>query len=137
MCENRPQEFESLCHFLGMDVQALKDGEARRGVSEAPMTKDEYEEFRAGRRVDGMTVDPEACEVMWQFAQVIDPYGVLYPGGVPPECDCVGRAYFARAVGSDVWVEFGDLREESVKRLWERNDDRLVLHVWVMAAAGS
>jgi hypothetical protein len=65
------------------------------------------EEWLAIRKEEGLKIDPRTAEVEWTYAQVLDPYGV-YPD-LPPECDCVGRAYFARRPGSDVWVWFGDL----------------------------
>jgi hypothetical protein len=57
--------------------------------------------------IAGHQIDPENAEVYWRFGQVVDPYGV-YPD-LPPECDCVGRLYFARNFGSSVWIKFGDL----------------------------
>ena len=66
-------------------------------------------EFITIRKDEGLKIDPATAEVDWNYALVFDPYGV-YP--MPPEdseCNQVGRAYFARRPGSDVWVEFGDL----------------------------
>jgi hypothetical protein len=56
-------------------------------------------------------------------AQVLDPYGV-YPE-LPDDCYCVGRAYFARRPGSDVWVEFGDLPKKTRDALWKRHQAKL------------
>ena len=64
-------------------------------------------------------IDPSTAEVTWMYAQVLDPYGV-YPN-VPEEYDCVGRSYFARRPGSNIWVEFGDLPETTRTRLCKRN----------------
>jgi hypothetical protein len=69
-------------------------------------------------KIAGRQIDPENVEVHWRFGQVVDPYGV-YPD-LPPECDCVGRCYFARAPGTLVWVEFGDLPEATRQALWMR-----------------
>ena len=52
------------------------------------------ETWRALLEIAGREIDPENAEIYWRFGQVVDPYGV-YPD-VPPECDCVGRLYFAR-----------------------------------------
>lgn len=52
------------------------------------------------------TIDPETCEVDWGYGQTLDPYGVF---GVRPEEDCVGREYWARSPGCDVWINFVSL----------------------------
>ena len=66
----------------------------------------------------GRQIDQENADISWRFGQVVDPYGV-YPD-LPPECDCVGRCFFARAPGSLVWIEFGDLPEATREALWMR-----------------
>lgn len=38
----------------------------------------------------------------------------------------VGREYFARAPRSDIWVEFGDLPDETRERLWNRHNANLM-----------
>jgi len=68
-------------------------------------------EFRAIRKEAGLNIDPETAEVDWIWAQTLDPYG-LGPK-LPPECDQVGREYFARSPGSDIWVSFDDLPDET------------------------
>ena len=81
------------------------------------------EDYLAIRKEEGLKIDPSSAEVDWSYAQTLDPYGV-YPE--PPEqCWQVGRAYFARRPGSDVWVEFGDLPENTREALWERHKSRL------------
>ncbi len=47
--------------------------------------------------------NPSTAEVDWNYAQTSDPYGV--DPDLPEELQQVGRAYFARRPGSDVWVE--------------------------------
>ena len=54
------------------------------------------------------------------YAQTLDPYGVLDEWELPEEFHQVGREYFARAPGSDVWVGFGDLPEQTLERLRQR-----------------
>jgi len=68
--------------------------------------------------IAGRQIDPKNAEVCCRCRQVVDPYGV-YPD-LPPECDWVGRLYFARNPGSGVWVEFGDLPDAT---LWNKPDD--------------
>jgi hypothetical protein len=43
----------------------------------------------------------------------------------PEECQQVGREYFARSPGSDIWVWFGDLPEATRTALWERHKQKL------------
>ena len=81
------------------------------------------EQWLAIRKQAGAKIDPATAEVDWNYAQILDPYGV-HPD-LPEECDCVGRVYFARAPGSDVWVHFGDLPEATRDALWERYERKL------------
>jgi hypothetical protein len=71
--------------------------------------------------IAGRQIDPETAQVCSMHRQVVDPYGV-YPD-LPDECDCIGRCYFARAPGSRVWIEFGDLPEATREALWMRARD--------------
>ena len=87
------------------------------------MTQEEREQWLAIRKEAGIKIDPGTAEVDWTYAQVVDPYGI-HPD-LPPECDCVGRAYFARAPGSDIWVCFRDLPDITRNALWERHAKKL------------
>jgi hypothetical protein len=75
------------------------------------------------RKDEGQKIDPETAEVHWTFAQTLDPYGI-HPD-LPEEFDQVGREYFARRPGSEIWVHFSDLPDETCKRLWEMYGSRL------------
>ena len=86
-------------------------------------TRTTIEEFLAIRKEADLKIDPETAEVLWDYAQVLDPYGI--DPNLPDECYCVGRAYFARSPDSDIWVEFGDLPETSRDALWQRHKRRL------------
>jgi hypothetical protein len=88
-------------------------------------TNRDIEEWRAIRKEAGLKIDPETAEVCWRtaevcwrYAQTLDPYGV-YPD-LPVECQQVGREYFARSPGSDIWVDFGDLPKTTRDALWEK-----------------
>jgi hypothetical protein len=58
----------------------------------------------------GQKIDPETAEIDWTYAQTLDPSGVVQL--TAEECS-VGREYFARSPGSDIWVWFGDLPEKT------------------------
>ena len=75
------------------------------------------------RKEAGLKIDPETAEVDWTYGQVLDPYGV-YPD-LPEEYRQVGRAYFARSPGSDIWVNFGDLPEATRDALWGKHKRKL------------
>jgi hypothetical protein len=87
------------------------------------MTDQEFEEFRSTRREAGKDIDPANVEVKWIYAQTVDPYG-LDPE-LPVECQQVGREYFVRSPGSDIWVWFGDLPSAMRDTLWERHKQKL------------
>jgi hypothetical protein len=90
-----------------------------------------YEEFCNLRKEAGRHIDPETAEVAWAYISTDDPYDV-----VPEEYNsiferdeydpCVGRGYFARAPGSSVWVEFGDLPDAVAETLWNKHHKKLV-----------
>ena len=91
------------------------------------------DQWLAIRKEEALKIDPSTAEVDWSYALILDPYGV-YPAtsrGIP----CVGRAYFARRPGSDVWVEFGDLPEETRDALWERHKSKLAFPAGLFIAA--
>ena len=75
------------------------------------------EQWLAVRKEAGLKIDPEKAEVFWEHGLVGDPYGVY---GLTYEEDCIGRNYFARSLGTNVWVEFGDLPDAVRDRLWAR-----------------
>ena len=82
------------------------------------------EQFLAIRKEEALNIDPDTAEVEWRYRQTLDPYGV--GRDLPEECQQVGRAYFARSPGSDVWVWFGDLPEKVRDALFERHKSKLV-----------
>ena len=82
------------------------------------MTDEERKIWRAIRKEAGLKIDPETAEVTWIYGLTLDPYGV-YPD-LPEELQQVGREYFARSPGSDVWVKFGDLPEATRDALWKK-----------------
>ena len=80
-------------------------------------------EWLAIRKEAGRKIDPETAEVMWVYAQTVDPYGV--DPELPQAFGQVGRHYFARCPESDIWVWFGDLPDDTRDRLWEKHKREL------------
>jgi len=75
------------------------------------------------RKAVGLQIDPETAEVEWIYAQTLDPYGD--DPNLTEEYQQVGREYFARSPGSDVWVWFGDLPETVCDALWKKHRSKL------------
>jgi hypothetical protein len=75
-------------------------------------------EWRMVREEAGRILDPDAADVICLYAETADPYG--FCAKLPEGISCVARAYFARAVGSEVWIVFSDLPEATAERLWQR-----------------
>jgi hypothetical protein len=75
------------------------------------------------RKAAGLQIDPETAEVDWNYAQTLDPYGD--DPNLPEEYRQVGRAYFARSPGSDVWICFYDLPAATRNALWEKHKRQL------------
>jgi len=93
----------------------------------APTPRDEQqlalEAWLQIRKEAALVIDPETAEVSWCYAYTVDPYGVLTD--IPEEWRQIGREYFARAPGSDIWVWFGDLPGAIAERLWELHRQNL------------
>jgi hypothetical protein len=81
------------------------------------------EQWLAIRKEAGLKIDPETAEVDWNYAQTLDPYGVH--GDLPEDCRQIGREYFARSPGSDIWVSFIDLPDATREALWEKHKRKL------------
>lgn len=78
----------------------------------------DVQQYLAIRREEGMKIDPATAEVDWDWTETLDPYGV--EGPLPEDCRQVGRTYFARRPGSDIWVAFCDLPKETAEALYQR-----------------
>jgi hypothetical protein len=83
----------------------------------------EVVEWLATRKEAGLRIDPETAEARWEHGQVCDPYGV--DPNLPEEYQCIGRNYFARSPGSNVWVSFYDLPEVTRVALWKKHQSKL------------
>ena len=87
--------------------------------------KAEVEQWLAIRKEAGLKIDPETAEVDWGYGQTLDPYGVLDEWELPEEFHQVGREYFARSPGSDVWVHFSDLPDAVREKLWAKHRSQI------------
>jgi len=85
------------------------------------VVKQEY--LDALRKEFGLHIDPDTAEVEWIYAQTLDPYGD--DPDLPEEYQQVGREYFARSPGSNVWICFRDLPEATRDFLWEKHKSKL------------
>ena len=72
-------------------------------------------EWLAIRKEAGKKIDPQAADVMWTHAYTIDPYGVY--ADLSDEEKQIGRVYFARSQGSEIWVSYGDLPDKTLAAL--------------------
>jgi hypothetical protein len=94
-----------------------------QGVVADQMT---VEQWLAIRKEAGLQIDPDTAEVEWSYALTLDPYGV-HPE-LPEEYQQVGREYFARSPGSDLWVSFDDLPDATRKALWGKQETAELWH---------
>jgi hypothetical protein len=85
--------------------------------------KTTVEYLNALRKAAGLQIDPETAQVHWTYAQTLDPYGD--DPNLPEEYQQVGREYFARSPGSDVWVCFRDLPKAVRDALWDKHKSKL------------
>lgn len=76
------------------------------------------EEFLADRKAAAQRIDVETCEIMWEYIQILDPYGV--EPDLPDEKLQVGRGYFVRSFESDGWVSVYDLPRGRASRVHDR-----------------
>ena len=79
----------------------------------------DVEQWLAIRKEAGLKIDPETAEVIWNYTQTLDPYGVC--PDLPEEYQQIGREYFARSPGGEIWVWFGDLPNTTRDALWKRH----------------
>jgi hypothetical protein len=90
---------------------------------DVPTVKVTMKYLNALRQAVGLYIDPETAEVEWFYAHTLDPYGDV--PDLPDEYQQVGREYFARSPGSDVWINLDDLPEATRTKLWEKHKSKL------------
>jgi hypothetical protein len=116
--------FKELLKYLkAMHKAGRTKPKKKTGSNDLPRTVQVTKEYlNVLRRAVGQLIDPETAEVNWWHVELIDPYGDY--AELPPHLQCTGRAHFARAPGTDVWIESGDLPEATHKRLCEIHSSR-------------
>jgi hypothetical protein len=92
-------------------------------ANDVPAVTIKLKVYQALLKIAGQQIDPESAEVEWTYGLTLDPYGV-WPD-IPEELRQVGREYFARVSGTDVWVNFGDLPEATRDALWKKHRSKL------------
>jgi hypothetical protein len=85
---------------------------------EYPWTEDEIEAFVAGRKREGLKIDPKTAEILCEGGFFLNPYGVYRDLGEAEQF--TGKLYFARRPGSKIWVFFRDLPEATRGKLWQK-----------------
>ena len=68
---------------------------------------------------EALKIDPGTAETDWSYGTG-DPYGTF-----PLPRMFVGREYWARRPGGDIWVSFDDLPEKTRDALWEQHKSGL------------
>jgi hypothetical protein len=92
-----------------------------RTAKDVPTVEVTVRYLKALRQAVGLHIDPETAEVDCIYAQTLDLYGDL--PNLPEEYQQVGREYFARSPGSDVWISFCDLPEAAAPAWGVRHDE--------------
>jgi hypothetical protein len=70
------------------------------------------------RADEAKRIDPETAEFTWWYAQTADPYGVY--DDTPAQESVVGREYFVRNKGSDIWVLLAHVPLSVQDAIWKR-----------------
>lgn len=78
------------------------------------ITAEEQSDFLAVRKDAGSKIDPTTAEVYQSWGDYFDPYEIFGPSS----STSYQKLYWARSPGSDVWVAFRDLPDETRAALW-------------------
>ena len=98
----------------------IQMSETSKETTDGQLTVEQWLQLR---KDEGSRIDPETAEVMLVYAHTLDPYGV--DPDLPEELQQVGREYFARAPGGDIWVHFHDLLDETREKLGSMHRSKL------------
>ena len=96
-----------------------------------PEPSEETKQWLAIRKEAASKIDPETCELLWRYAYDVDPYGVIEEAALDAWMEAnncaftVGREYYARSPGNDIWVSFHDLPRATRNALWEKRSNEL------------
>jgi hypothetical protein len=121
--ELQKRAVRSGCPDSSTVIEALFPDVAVRKKTDAERAEDER--WLAIRKEEGLKINPETAEVEWNYGLTCNPYGILDEWEWPEEFHQVGREYFARSPGSDIWVHSNDLPDATCKALWKRHSGQL------------
>ena len=96
----------------------IDEAHAEVGAEVGDELETKMREWIAIRKEAGLHIDPATAEVMWDYRQTLDPYGI--DPELPEDMQQVGREYFARSPGNDLWVHFHDLPQSTRESLEEK-----------------
>lgn len=91
--------------------------------NETPAMTAKAQQWLEIRRLEARKIEPETAKVMWAYTERTDPYGIQRVE--PEEGPSVGRSYFARRPGANVWVAFADLDPATRSALWVKHRSKL------------
>jgi hypothetical protein len=76
------------------------------------------EQWLAIRKEEALKIDPDTAEVLTDYGETLDPYGVL---DLAPRWRQYQRNRFARRPGSDMWIWSGDLPKSVLDALYAKH----------------
>lgn len=108
----------SVCAVLdGVDQVICLPVKASRISTWNDEVEEQRKERRKIRRAEALKLDPATAEIDWRYGYVCDPYG---DEDLPDEMKVIGRNYFARRPGGDVWVSQHDWPRSILEAMHER-----------------
>ncbi len=96
--------------------------------------KAEIERWLAVRREAGLKIDPETAALGQDWGDDMDPYCVCDEWEHPEEFQQFSRQHWASAPGSDIWVHFSDLPDETVSAIRARVSRQKVSNAFALGA---
>jgi hypothetical protein len=121
--------FNSTMGEYEMSEERFEDEETKR-YNDIARRMDEYErnltaehrkaidDFLAKVRIEALKIDPATAEVAMSRGFLNDPYGIY---GYPENLTYLFvKMEYARNPGSDIWVSFEDLPDETIEKLENR-----------------
>lgn len=99
--------------------------ELREISNERCLTEKEYDEWYAIKKEQGAKIKPETCQVIFQYDDTVDEYGLTKHDRRYDELrGCIGRNFYAGNAGCGTygWVSFRDIPEDIRAKLKAKRD---------------